>query len=135
MELTLEGHPSFGVEGNVTVELPGYMHVLSEPELNVARVADDRADLVFAAGRHPHTQEIVFLTGRGELREIDTEQFSIPDGPARPAPGGRGIVLDPRGHDSIDVSVEWATRVSQLLMDFGTLADARGVRVTYVDDR
>lgn len=135
MELTLEGHPSFNVEGNITVELPDYMRVLAEPDLSKVKAADDRADLVLAAGRHPTTHEIVFLTGRGELREIDTVQFNIPEGQARPIDGGRAILLELAQYQDIDVSSDWAIRVSQLLMNFGTLADERGARVTYVDDR
>ena len=67
MELTIDPHASIHAAGPVTIELPAYMRVLAPKELEVARVAENRADLIFAAGRHP-SGDIVFISS--DLDEV-----------------------------------------------------------------
>jgi hypothetical protein len=135
MELVIEGHPTLHVEGTVTVELPAYMRMLPEEELKEARTSDNRDKLVLAAGRHPESGDLVFLTGIGELMEVDLEQFQVPATDAMwPINGGRGIRIELRDFEGIDVDADWAMRVGKLLINLGTLADKKGARVTYVDE-
>lgn len=134
MELTLQGSPAFHTEGTVTVELPAYMQLLPDDELKEALSADNRNELIVAAGRHT-SGAIVFMTGDGDIREIDMKQFhvSIPDGRASPTDNGQMVKIELVGFDDFEVSSDWAIRVSKHMLSLGTLADKRGARVSYVD--
>lgn len=132
MELTIEGHPSFHVEGTVTVELPSWMTVLPEPELEEARTAENRDGLILAAGRHPDG-DIVFLTGLGELKEIKWEDNGLPRlGKVFPIDYGQTIRIEVNNHRSLEVSNLWALDVSQLLLFLGSMAEPGGARISYV---
>lgn len=133
MELVLEGSPLVHTEGTVTIELPAYMKLLSDEELAVAKTTPNRDKLILGAGRHPRTQEIVFLSGIGEIRAIDTIAMNVPPGPASPTDHGQTIHLELEGCNPFEVSADWAFRVSYLLINVGTLADKKGARVSYLD--
>jgi hypothetical protein len=134
MELVIEGHPVFHAEGTVTVELPAYMKVLPAEELEEARSADNRDKLVLAAGRHPESGDLVFLTGAGELMEVNLEQFQVPPTFLMfPIDHAQTIRIELVDFEGIEVAADWAMRVGKLLINLGTLADKKGARVTYVD--
>jgi hypothetical protein len=138
VELLINAHWSLHNEGTVTIVLPDFMTALVEEELKLAN--DDttagrpRTELAFAAGRHPRSQEIVFVTGVGEVRSIDTAQFGIPPGKAFPIDHGLTIRIELDGYQGFEVATDWAMRVSQELINLGRMADKRGARVTYVDE-
>ena len=138
MELVLEGHPAFHVEGTVTVELPAYMKLLPQEELNEVRKADNRDKLAVAAGRHPETGDLVFLTGAGELYEVHFNEF-IPDRrivteSMFPIDHGNTIRIELQELEGIEVDIAWAMRVGHMMINLGTLADKKGARVSYLDE-
>jgi hypothetical protein len=107
MELTLEGHPSFHVEGNVTVNLPSYMKMLTAEEFAEA-VAEKDKRLILAVGRDPKSGDVIFMTNRGELEEISSEEHGLPDGDVTPIDFGQTIMIGLEEADSFQMSVEWA---------------------------
>lgn len=132
MELTIEGHPSFHVEGTVTVELPSWMTVLREDELEEARTAENRDGLILAAGRHP-SGDIVFLTGLGELKELKWEESALPRlGKVFPIDFGQTLRIEVNNHRSIEVSNLWALDNAHLILFLGSMAEPGGARVSYV---
>lgn len=138
MELTLSGHPTIHVEGTITIELPTYMKLLAEDELKNALVAENRDKLVLAAGRHPSTGDLVFLTGAGELMEVNFNKF-VPDPrivpeAMFPIDHGQAIRIELHELEGVEVDVEWAMRVGHLLINLGRLVHKDGARVTYVDE-
>lgn len=138
MELTLEGHTMFHAEGTVTIELPEYMKPLEPGERAEALKAENRPQLIVAAGRHPNSGDLVFITGVGELMEVRFNEF-IPDErlvteSMFPIDHGQTIKIVLRDFEDVEVSAEWALRVGRQLINLGTLADKRGARVAYIDD-
>jgi len=135
MELTLAGHTKFHAEGTITIELPAYMKLLEAGELGEACKAENRDKLVVAAGRHPGTGDLVFLTGVGELMEVDLKQFDCPATyDMFPIDHGNSIRIELVEFEGIEVAVDWAYRVGRQLINLGVLADKNGARVSYVDD-
>ena len=135
MELTLEGHTMFHAEGTITIDLPAYMKLLETGELAEACKAENRAELIVAAGRHPGSGDLVFLTGVGELLEVDLNQFDCPATyDMFPIDHGNTIRIELVEFEGIEVDAGWARRVGRELINFGVLADKKGTRVTYVDD-
>lgn len=137
MELTLSGRPEFNVEGTITIELADYMNLLQDDELKEAIVAEDRDKLILAAGMHPSTGDLVFLTGAGMLMEVYFNEF-IPDERIVtkhmfPIKRGQAVRIELHELDGIEVDAEWAMRVGHLLINLGSLADKKGARVSYVD--
>lgn len=131
MELTVEGHPSFHVEGSVTVELPAYMALLEPDELEEARTAENRDGLILAAGYHPNGRDLVFLTGAGELLELDAEKHKLPRGRAHPIDYGQTIRIDVgAGHE---ISNLWAIDNATSIIFLGAMVEPGGTRVSYVD--
>jgi hypothetical protein len=137
MELTLDPHASIHAEGPVTIELPEYMRLLAPRELEEARKADNRADLIFASGRHP-SGDIVFITGDGYIREIDWETQmaeGLPKANVWVVPIDHGQTLEYVMTGSYEISAGWAIDHSTSLMCFGSLSTGpEGTRVRYTDD-
>ena len=136
MELTLDGHAMFHAEGTITIEMPAYMNLLPADELAEARKADNCADLVVAAGRHPHCGDLVFMTGVGVLMEIDMSDpnFGIPATfDMFPIDHGNSIKIELVDFEGIEVDASWAIRVGCELMNLNRLADKKGARISYVD--
>lgn len=131
MELTLEGHTSFHVEGHVTVELPAYMRLLTGDELSEA-IPEKKRELMVAAGREPKTRDVVFLTNWGALREISAEEHGLPSGDATPIMFGQAVVFGLGDPETFQVSTEWAIENSRLLVELGVLATKEGARASYV---
>jgi hypothetical protein len=148
MELTLEGVTSMEAGGNVTIELPAYMHVLDKHEFQLARASADKLERILAAGRHPTSGNMVFITGAGDIREIDfTEVFktfeavvcsSISCNDYVPIVEGRSVRVDFNELDimrPIELDADWCIQQSQLMIALGAaFAGKNGVRVTYLDD-
>ena len=131
MELTIEGHPSFHVEGTVTVELPDYMQLLEPSELEEARTAANRNGLILAAGRHKDGN-IVFLTGAGELMEFDWDESSLPRlGRAFPIDYGQTLRIEVNNQRAIETSALWARENARLIIFLGAMAEPDGARVSY----
>lgn len=133
MELTLEGHPSMHAEGPVTIELPSYFTVLRPAELEEARTADNRAELVMASGRHPNG-DILFLTGDGTLWELSVEsqrEHGLPAANVRVVPIDHGQTLHYVMTGSYEIASDWAIDHSIHLLALGTLGPGR---VTYEDE-
>jgi len=134
MRLTLEGHHSFHTEGSVTVELPEYMSVLPESELEEARTATNREGLILAAGRDPKSHDIVFLTGAGELMEIKWDEANLPSlGRVTPIDYGQTIRIEVNRHRAIELSNLWALDNAKQLIFLGALAEPGGTEVSYVE--
>lgn len=133
MELTLKGHPSVYSGGTITVELPQYMVMLPQDELDEATSCPQRIMLAIAAGRHP-SGKIVFMTGDGYLREVNTSEHGIPDGPVSIVDDGNTLNIalseDPVALEkSYQIDVGWAIKHGTVLL--GVSLD--GARVQYVD--
>lgn len=93
MELELEGG-SFEVQGNVEVLLPNYMAMLPPDELDEARRAAHRSELVIAAGRKPDTSEIIVMTGDNRLLVLDGDAHGVPKGRVFPIDCGQTVAVD-----------------------------------------
>ena len=130
MELTISGHTSWHVDGQVTIDLPEWMVLLSPEELEEAKANENRQDLVFAVGRHS-SGDIVVLTGAGELRELRPDSHEFPDGPVRPSNGGRHVTVG----DDYMVSACFIIANADNLLFLGSMAAPEGQRVSYVDYR
>lgn len=137
MELVIDGSPTLHTEGTVTVELPSYMRLLPADELTQARTAGQRAQMALAAGRHPRTGDLVFITGIGEIVEVHLDQLRVPETTEMyPIDCGhtiRVVLKDTDAFDPIEVATDWAIHVGHTLFNVGTLADERGARVSYLD--
>lgn len=134
MELTISGHPSFHIEGTVTVELPDWMRLLPQHELEEAAAAENRNGLILAAGRHPEG-DIVFLTGVGELKELKWEESGLPRlGYVFPIDFGQTIRIEVNNHRSIEVSNLWSIDNAHSLLFFGSMVEPDGNRVSYVQE-
>lgn len=136
MELTLAGHPSFHTEGSVTIELPDYMTLLPDVELEEVKTAINREGLIVAAGRHPDG-DIVFLTGAGELKELAWSEMSNHDqvprfGRVLPIDYGQTLRFEASHHRALEVSNHWVLDRAQLLIFLGAMAEPGGSRVSYV---
>lgn len=133
-ELTIEGHPSFHVEGTVTIELPDWMHLLPESELKEARTAENRDGLILAAGRHK-SGDIVFLTGLGELKELKWDESALPRlGRVFPIDFGQTLRIEVNNHRTIEVSNLWALDNAHSLLFLGSMVEPEGARISYVQD-
>jgi len=136
MELVLEVNSAFHVDGPVTVELPEYMNVLPLDEYLEASSAKNRGELVLAAGRHPESGDIVFLTGYGELKELkvgeqddpEAMSFDIPSGRTKPTDFGQTICVDLE-EGTYEIAADWALDNSIMLINLGVC----GSKVAYVD--
>ncbi len=134
MELTLEGHPSFHTEGTVTVALPEWMYTLPQDEIDEARTAENRDGLILAAGRHPGSGDIVFLTGDGQLREIKRSRLrkeQVPAGEAMPVDFGQTIKVEDGSSQGFEMSNLWAIDNAMGIMFLGAMATIEGTRVEY----
>jgi len=121
MELTIAPNSDIHVKGPVTVEVPAYMKLLPTKELELVRVDPDRARIVVAAGRHPNG-DIVFITGVGDLREINVETQSSEciDFYALVAPENHGRTIKCYATmRSCEIGVGWALEHSRSLLFFG----------------
>lgn len=135
MELTLNGDTECNAEGTVTIELPSYMKLLDSSELQAACKNEVRAQLAVAAGQHPETGDLVFLTGAGEIIEVDVKQFNFPATYEMfPTNRGSSIRIELVDFEGIEVDTSWARKVGRQLINLGTLAHKNGARVTYVDE-
>lgn len=94
MEFILQGRTAVHTEGSIMIELPDYMVVLPEPELQEALSTTNNGDLIIAAGRH-QDGDIVLLTGSGDMMEIDCVEASLPTlGRVVPAEFGRSLLIE-----------------------------------------
>ena len=105
MELELEGG-GFEVEGNVEIELPDYMVMLPQAELDEARRAVQRNQMIIAAGRKPDTNEIVLMTAVGRLLSLEPEQHGIPAGPVFPIDFGHTVAVEVKG-GYFEIASDW----------------------------
>jgi len=117
MELTLSGLTSAQFEGPVTIELPAYMYPLEPEEMAEARVADNCAQLAFAAGRHPDGN-ILFVTGDGTIREIDSDKWKLPKGAVTPIDHGQTIAIHLKDK-TYELATDWAIENSSSLLSTG----------------
>jgi len=106
MELELEGVEGATMEGDVEMELPDYVVMLPREELEEAKRAAQRNQMVLAAGRHPETGDIVLLTGGGVLMELPKGHDGIPDGPVLPIDFGHGVAID-TGKNYYEMAADW----------------------------
>jgi hypothetical protein len=116
MELELEGG-TVEVSGNVEIELPDYMVMLVQEELDEARRAQARDEMIIAAGRKPDCQEIVVMTATGRLLVLDGAKHGLPEGHVIPTDHGHAVAIEHEGYcevtsdwvianaDAIDISV------------------------------
>lgn len=131
MQLTIEGHPEVFVEGQVTVELPKYLHLLPDDELEEARTAENRHGLILAAGRHPNGEDIVFLTGAGDLIELNIWQHGLPPVDVKPIDFGQSLAFTVKT-GSYEVPNTWAIENGNRILFLGAMAQPGGTRVVYV---
>jgi hypothetical protein len=137
MELTIDPNAELHVEGPVTIELPPWMRMLPPAELAEVKTAANRASLVVAAGRHP-MGDIVFLTGDGQLWEIDGEtqqESGMPMVNAAVAPIDCGHTLEYVMTGSFEIDIDWALERARGILFFGALSNGpEATRVRYVDE-
>lgn len=106
MEFELNGG-SLKVGGNIEVVLPDYMTILPREELVEVARASQRDQMIVAAGRHPETGDVVFMTATGKLMTLDSEKFESPNGKAVPIDCGRMIGIETeKGY--YEIAVDWA---------------------------
>ena len=136
MELTIGANPELHVEGPVTIELPAWMHLLPVDERDEVSNAPNRDKLVVAAGRHP-MGDIVFLTGDGQLWEIDgeaQEKAGMPLWNVEIAPVDHGQTLEYIMTGSFEVAVDFALQHASGLIFFGGMSQgSEPTRVQYQD--
>lgn len=145
MELTIGINPEMHVEGPVTIELPPWMHLLPVDERDEASNAPNRSKLAVAAGRHP-VGDIVFLTGDGQLWELDgetQERSGLPMFNVEVTPIDHGLTLEyiMTGIDApfevapFEVATSWALERARSIIFFGALSDGpEPKRVRYLDE-
>jgi hypothetical protein len=136
LELTIDPHASIHAAGPVTIELPEYMRLLAPGELAEAKAADNRADLIFASGRHPNG-DIVFITGDGFIREISWDfqvQEGMPQANVCVIPIDYGLTLKYLMTGSYEIAAGWAIEHSMSLLCLGALSKGpEDTRLQYVD--
>lgn len=118
MELELEGDTSVEVSGGVEMTLPDYMTMLPQEELNEARRAVQRDQMIVAAGRRPGTDEVVILTATNRLLVLHVAQHGVPDGKVIPIDWGHGLAVEREGY--YEMAADWA------------IANAEPVDVTFL---
>lgn len=118
MELELEGG-SFEAVGNVEVTLPDYMVMLPQEELDEAKRAVQRDQMIIAAGRKPDTGEIVFMTATSRLMVLDAGKHEIPDGKVIPIDWGHGLAVEHEGYYAM--ASDWVIDNAELI-DIALLA-------------
>jgi hypothetical protein len=106
MEFDLEGAEGITVEGDVEMELPDYVVMLPREELEEAKRAAQRNQMVLAVGRHPASGDIVLLTGGGTLMELSKGHDGIPDGPVMPIDFGHTVAID-TGKGYYEMAADW----------------------------
>jgi hypothetical protein len=132
MELTLEGHQSFHVEGSIAIELPDYMTLLPPDELKWAQTSDNRDELIVAAGRHPEG-DVVFLTAAGELKEISWKENGLPHfGKIVPINRGQALCIEIDERQSIEVNNHWALDCSRRIVFLGAVAEPGKTLISYL---
>lgn len=104
MELELEGG-SFEAVGNVEVTLPNYMTMLPQEELDEARRAARRDQMIVGAGRKPGTDEIVLMTATSKLMVLKTSGYGIPTGRVIPIDFGHGLAV--KQDDYFKMTSDW----------------------------
>jgi hypothetical protein len=139
MELSLDGSPTMQATGHITIDLPSYMHQLDEVSFQAARSASDKLERILAIGRHAASGDIVFLTGAGDLRQLDMAQFRVPlIADVEPVDNGSQIRVkfqEDDVFDPIDLEATWAIRISSLLLAVAkTLEGKDGAHITYADE-
>jgi hypothetical protein len=128
MQLTIEGHSRVFVEGTVTLELPVYMRLLPADELEEARTAENRDGLILAAGFHPNGEDIVFVTGVGDLMELNIWQHGLPPVAVEPIDFGQTLRFSVKT-GSYEVSNTWALEHASSILFLGAMAKPEGARV------
>lgn len=131
MQLTIEGHREVFVEGTVTIELPKYLRLLPHDELEEARTAENRPGLILAAGRHPNGEDIVFLTGAGDLMELNIWQHGLPPVEVDPIDFGQTLRFAVQS-GSYEIPNTWAIARANRILFLGAMAQPGGTRVIYV---
>lgn len=125
LELEAGKASSIVVSGKVAVELPSWMNRLALDEVQEAE-----GDHVVAAGRDPSSGDIVFLTARGDLREIDVEANELRGlgtGPVRPIDHGLTLELELAEPEGFQIDHGWAVEHSTLLISVATAFDQGSV--------
>lgn len=128
MLLTIEGHPRVFVEGTVTLELPSYMQLLPYDELEEARTAENRDGLILAAGFHPSGEDIVFVTGAGDLMELNIWQHGLPPVAVVPVDFGQTLRFSVKT-GSYEVPNTWAVGHANSILFLGAMAKPEGAHV------
>lgn len=116
MEFELEGDTWTEVSDNVEITLPEYMTMLPQEELNEARRAVQRDQMIVAAGRRPGTDEVVILTATNRLMTL----HGVPDGKVIPIDWGHRIAVEREGEGYYEMTADWA------------IANAEPVNVTFL---
>lgn len=96
MEFELEGG-SIEVTGDIEVTLPNYMMMLPKEELEEARRASQRDQMIIAVGRRPGTSDIVLFTADNRLLCLNAMNHNVPTGKVLPIDWGHGIAIDVEG--------------------------------------
>lgn len=104
MEFELEGG-SFEAQGNVEVTLPDYMVMLPQAELDEARRAVQRDQMIIAAGRKPDSDEIVVMTATAKLMVLNAGEHGIPTGKVLPIDFGHTVAIEHEGY--YEMASDW----------------------------
>jgi hypothetical protein len=105
MELELEGG-SVEASGNIEVTLPNYMTMLPQEELDEARRAVQRDQMIVAVGRKPGTDEVVILTATSKLMVLKVAEHGVPEGRVIPIDWGHGLAVEREGY--YEMAADWA---------------------------
>ena len=88
---------SDGIEfhGDITIEMPSYMHVLMPEEIIEAQRTEDRR--IISCGIHPKTRELVSIDQNGKIYEMAMTKFfglNFEIISATPVKGGKRVEFD-----------------------------------------
>ncbi len=86
------------MSGNIEVTLPSYMTTLSQEELNEARRAAQRDQMIVASGRKTNDGDIVLMTATGHLMLLRVEGHELPHGKALPIDCGFAVAIEDEGY-------------------------------------
>lgn len=106
MELELDGGDVI-VEGNIQITLPDYMTMLPQQELSELKHAQQRNQMIVAAGRKPNTTDIVLVTADNRILVLDAAKHQIPEGVIVPIDWGHSLLVEADGPD-FEIASDWA---------------------------
>jgi hypothetical protein len=110
MELVFNGAIDAEFNDACEIQLPSYIVKLSDDDIALAKLAEDKHLRIIAAGADPEDEQITLLTATNRVMIFDAKKFYIPKGIAVPSHHGNKVFLP--NHDG-----RWPAQCSGFYID------------------